>query len=542
MHRELMQPELLLARLVEAQAALSVGNFTQGLALAEALNEDAMTADAWEVAAEAALVVAKIQCNRQCPEEVERWAERAMAAGRLQGSGHAEAVAWVVLASSRAAGDQAGPAMLAVDAALSRVHEHMPRDVRRAVFTGIAMAYDALGMPQPGLQAARLALQAVGPEVSMAVRSRTRVNLMYGGLSVVSRLQDVGDPGAQPLLDELLSHVPLLQAESAAVGTSHARAAYCHTVGQLMAVLGRLDEARALLTELQGLHYDAHASVRRNVCIALARVEARRGDVPAAAAAAAQAQSFVDAATHTPPSASDLNWLAELAELQGNWPRAVALLKRRHSVQSHKMHSAFESRVAELTAQVAQHSLRLENAELRQRNAGLTATFESLQDQALTDPLTRLVNRRGLEQAFAALSSNCQTLTLVMLDLDHFKSINDRHSHVVGDEVLRRLATLMHELLRAPDLLARYGGEEFTLLLVDVPEAAALRAVERLRSHVASHEWASVGVNSPVTLSGGLVQVRPGESLPSAVARADVFLYQAKAKGRNRVLAPSQPH
>jgi len=541
MQRDLTERDVLLSRLGEAQAALSVGNFSLGLALAQSLNEDAMAGDAWAVAAEAALVVAKIQCNRQCPDEVERWCKRAMAASRLLGSGYLEAVAWVVLASARAAGDQAGPAMQAIDAAMSRVDDDMPRDVRRAVFTGIAMAYDALGMPQPGLQAARLALQAVGPEVSVAVRCRTRVNLLYGALSVAERLLAVDDPAAQALMLEMLSQLPLLQAESAAVGTSHARAAYCHAAGQLLACMGRLDEARALLLELQGLDYDAHSAVRRNVCITLARVEARRGDTQAAHQAMAQAQAFVDAAAGSPVLAGDLGWLAELAELQGDWPRAVALHKRRCTVDSQKMLSAFEWRVAELTAQVAQQSLRLENAELRQRNAGLTATFERLQDLALTDPLTRLVNRRGLEQAFVALSANCQSLTLVMLDLDHFKHVNDRHSHVLGDEVLRRAASVMQEHLRAPDMLARYGGEEFTLLLADVPLAAAQAAVERLCHSVAGHDWAGLGLQDPVTLSGGVVQVRPGEVLASAVARADVYLYQAKAAGRNRVLAQPQP-
>jgi hypothetical protein len=95
------------------------------------------------------LVVAKIQCNRLIHDEVERWCERAIAASRLLGTGHQETVAWVVLASSRAWGSQPGPALQAIDMALARLQDDVPREVRRAVFTGIAMAYDTLGMPSP---------------------------------------------------------------------------------------------------------------------------------------------------------------------------------------------------------------------------------------------------------------------------------------------------------------------------------------------------------------------------------------------------------
>jgi diguanylate cyclase (GGDEF)-like protein len=525
------------ARLNAAQHALNVGDFAAGVELAQALNEDAMAADAWRIAGEAAVVVAKIQVNLQCPEEAERWGERAIAASRLEDSSHVEAVAWGVLATSRAAAEQAGPAMQAVDHCLRHVSDQLPRDVRRAVFTGMALTYDSLGLVQLGLAAARNALEAAWPEDGAAVRSRARVNLLYGALSVHHLLLAVDPPAAAALLQEMTPQLPVLEAECAEVGTGHARASYCHGAGLMLARLGRLDEARARLVELLSLQFGAHARVRRNVWIELACIERQRGDAAATSAAVAQAQSAVDAVGDVHPLARDLHWLVELAEMQGDTPRALALHKRRHALDTLRLLTAFDAHIAGVSAAVSQHSLRLENADLRQRNAGLTATFENLRDLAYTDPLTGLVNRRGLEPAFTALQADCRSLVLAMLDIDHFKQVNDRHSHVVGDEALRRAAMLMQEALRAPDLLVRYGGEEFTLLLADVQGDAALGAVERLRARVSHFDWRSLGLDGALTVSGGVVEVQPRETLAQAVARADALLYRAKAAGRDRVLA-----
>lgn len=535
---DLSEAPALLARLEAAQSALERGDFSAGLAIAEALNEDALAVDAWRMAAEAALVVAKIQCNRLVHDEVERWCERAIAASRLLGTGHQETVAWVVLASSRAWGSQPGPALQAIDMALARLQDEVPREVRRAVFTGIAMAYDTLGMPVPGLSAARQALATVGPEDPVALRSRVRVNLLYSALSV-AQWQASLTPGADlSLVQEMALQLPVLEAECAEAGTDHARASYCHTAGQLLARLGQLAQAKALLQELTALDYDAHLSIKRNVWIALAAVQRALGEEPEAQQSLVRAQVLAGAAG-TAPALGDLPWLAQLAELQGDWPQAVALLKRHHVMDMSKLLAAFDARVAELTAQAAQQSLRLENADLRQRNAGLTATFQRLRDLAHTDPLTQLANRRGLEQVFDGLSRQGHRLTLAMLDFDHFKQINDCHSHVVGDEVLRRSAAAMQLLLREPDLLARYGGEEFTLLLVGSSAEAALHAVERLRQAVTGRDWRELGLDQAVTLSAGIVEVLPGESLPGAVARADACLYRAKGAGRDRAFPPS---
>ena len=155
---------------------------------------------------------------------------------------------------------------------------------------------------------------------------------------------------------------------------------------------------------------------------------------------------------------------------------------------------------------------------------------------ALTDSLTGASNRRHIlslgEQALAVPGT---ALTVALLDLDHFKQINDRHGHQVGDAVLQHFCRHALRHLRQGDGWGRYGGEEFLLLLpsADVHEGAAI--VERLRAMPSQADM------PPYTFSAGVAQAEPGESLQQLLRRADDALYEAKAAGRNRSVISSVP-
>ncbi|WP_309572003.1 GGDEF domain-containing protein [Deinococcus sp.] len=158
---------------------------------------------------------------------------------------------------------------------------------------------------------------------------------------------------------------------------------------------------------------------------------------------------------------------------------------------------------------------------------------------ASTDALTGLHNRHALYPMLAALlhvpadgSDGAARGSLLLIDIDHFKRINDRLGHSVGDEVLRQVATTLKTHLREDDILGRWGGEEFLVALPGVTPDDALSVAERLRHSVER------GVYSPatdVTISLGLTSVRAGDSLQASVARADAALYDSKRHGRNRV-------
>ena len=160
---------------------------------------------------------------------------------------------------------------------------------------------------------------------------------------------------------------------------------------------------------------------------------------------------------------------------------------------------------------------------------------------AATDPLTGVYNRRTfIELAGMALARAQRTktpLSLVMLDLDHFKRVNDHHGHLVGDEVLKSFVRLVETCLRREDLLVRFGGEEFCVLLPEATLEGAMVLAERIRNLVADTTLAVDKTAIKVTVSSGVDSIRGGEqsSVETLLERADQALYRAKTAGRNRV-------
>lgn len=158
---------------------------------------------------------------------------------------------------------------------------------------------------------------------------------------------------------------------------------------------------------------------------------------------------------------------------------------------------------------------------------------------AQTDPLTGLLNMRTFEAALSQSHGNGSAYLLIF-DLDRFKQVNDTYGHLYGNEVLITVAGLMRSQIRAGDLAFRYGGEEFAVLLRNCTGEQALHVAERLRLAVGAYPFAPVeGQRLQVTISGGLVPLRNHVPVERPVAEADALLYQAKAAGRNRILAAS---
>ncbi|MDX1587970.1 MAG: GGDEF domain-containing protein [Oleiphilaceae bacterium] len=156
---------------------------------------------------------------------------------------------------------------------------------------------------------------------------------------------------------------------------------------------------------------------------------------------------------------------------------------------------------------------------------------------ATIDPLTGAGNRLALESeleiAIAALERHGQNHGLLMLDLDHFKTVNDTHGHATGDRILRNFTRLVAEYTRREDRLFRFGGEEFVLLVSDCDELGLHRAAQHLRQSIHEHLECPSG---PVTVSIGGALLRPGESWETWLKRADKALYQAKQQGRNQAV------
>ena len=162
-----------------------------------------------------------------------------------------------------------------------------------------------------------------------------------------------------------------------------------------------------------------------------------------------------------------------------------------------------------------------------------------IEEKAVRDELTGLYNRRQLvaelDAAITLANAQGATFCLAVIDVDHFKDINDRHGHLVGDMILREFARMTRDTVRDSDVLGRYGGDEFMQILRDTELKGAVMHAERLRIHAHFLEVPSVMPEKSISLSIGIAQYRPGETAENLIERADAGLYRAKQRGRNRV-------
>jgi diguanylate cyclase (GGDEF)-like protein len=198
---------------------------------------------------------------------------------------------------------------------------------------------------------------------------------------------------------------------------------------------------------------------------------------------------------------------------------------------------------ADLQAWTLRHQQELEHERQRAQRAELMAEVERLsaarwEAEAHHDPLTGLANRRFVSARMEVLTTHAQRsgqpLLAALIDLDHFKAVNDDFGHEVGDRVLRALGMLLQQHVRPRDTPARIGGEEFLVLLSETDPQQAITICERLRTLIAEFAWSDIAVGLRLTASIGLAAVG---GLGAPFQAADQALYRAKAEGRNRLVA-----
>ncbi|HSW08918.1 GGDEF domain-containing protein [Aquabacterium sp.] len=352
-------------------------------------------------------------------------------------------------------------------------------------------------------------------------------------IGVFHRLRDVEEPaqgravlararGFVLLARELLPQAPDARYEVAIAGN----------LGEVLLHLGELDAAQPLLLQAQALArergYQAH--VWRIAC-SLGEWALASGDAAGARQAmqALLAELGPDAPPQTQIRAHQAAYRAGRAlglfeEALQHFEAAEHLERRRVTRQLRAQSQLF------VTRSEAEHALI--DAQ-RQR-----ALATELAERAERDPLTGLGNRRHLDRRFAELLSEAERharpLAVAVMDIDHFKQINDTHGHAAGDCVLVALAPLLRENMRAGDALARVGGEEFVVVFADTPIERAAEVCERLRERLAGQRWPGLPEGQAVTLSIGLAGAAPYDAA-ELMRRADAALYEAKRLGRNRV-------
>ncbi len=217
----------------------------------------------------------------------------------------------------------------------------------------------------------------------------------------------------------------------------------------------------------------------------------------------------------------------------------VALVFNRMELSVLVLLLALITTVMIVLTQFARMRLHLETI-IADRTRVLREKTVELEQLAIRDQLTGLYNRRYVD---GYLNGRIEEYTrygrrfgIALIDLDHFKRINDHHSHEVGDEVLKKVSQIFLERCRDTDVVARYGGEEFLLCFPEAGAAEVAEICEQLRAAVAGADWSCLGPGSTVTLCAGAAEMKPGLTRSALVNVADRKLYQAKHTGRNRVM------
>ncbi|WP_434573333.1 diguanylate cyclase [Pseudomonas sp. Z3-6] len=240
-----------------------------------------------------------------------------------------------------------------------------------------------------------------------------------------------------------------------------------------------------------------------------------------------QIREQVDGLQSSVQQADDLEGLKQVLE---NHLEGLLGTMDQHRQQRDQREQEVSTRLKSLADRVA---LMEQDAQVVREN------LEEQRQKALVDPLTGLPNRAAwserLEHEVGQWQQHGNSLLLAMLDLDHFKRINDNYGHLAGDRVLKLIASVLRKRLRGSDFIARFGGEEFVLLVPDTPLAAGAKLAEALRLAIEACPFHFKGEPVTVTVSVGMTAFKPGEHSDSVLKRADQALYRAKNAGRNRV-------
>ncbi|WP_308128043.1 GGDEF domain-containing protein [Modestobacter italicus] len=490
-------------------------------------------------------------------------AEQAAEAARGLGDATLELRARLVQADlARRRGDVAGAGRTAQEVQRWAT-EHGARHLLSRSHFLLAAVLQELGDLSLALEHAVLAVELLDPDGPPAQR-----------IDHLARLADClglqGDRGA----GERYAEVLLLAEE---LGDVDRQLLVLNNHAYVETVAGRYDSALALSTRLQALAaaHGVPLHVGRLDTIARALIGLGRLAEAEAALAPGAAREALDASPDGDAGADFLLTLAEVQRRRGSLARARQTLEEcvrrcdRHGLTSIRVRARREQ--AELHAAAGdfraaftehktycQEALDLQSAQRDARARALQAMHETTEarrqtrryrELSLRDPLTGLYNRRHVDDEFPRLLERAAGegvgVAVALLDLDHFKQVNDRWSHDVGDQVLRAVAALLEATASAAGVAhpgtfaARMGGEEFLLVLVGGDLAGAVRRLEGLRQAVSAHPWGELADGLAVTVSIGVTGAvgRPASTPAELLSRADEHLYGAKTGGRDRVVS-----
>ncbi|MEO7254957.1 MAG: GGDEF domain-containing protein [Casimicrobium sp.] len=336
-----------------------------------------------------------------------------------------------------------------------------------------------------------------------------------------------------PLAREVLQMSPI-------IGDPYLDAFAHGNLGEVLVHLGQLSEAETLLHAALALaESGGYHAVSPRVRCSIGELKLARGDFRTARI---ELTALLAEQKHLPTISTQMRvhyalYLAHRGE--GDTTAALAQLEAFRRIESQRsmqqLKAKSEHMVMRLEADETQRKGLEKAYGVAQAHASRASELERI---TLEDELTGLGNRRALDLKLAGMVANARTtdapLVVVLLDLDHFKQINDRFGHTVGDRVLVQVARLLSEHTRASDMVVRSGGEEFVLVMPGTSAPDAFDICERLRQRVSGYPWATIAPELHVAVSAGIASA-PDYDAATLVERADLAMYRAKRAGRNRV-------
>ena len=417
-----------------------------------------------------------------------------------------------------------------------------------AAMRTIGVVHSRAGRPDVGLEWYQKSLALPGSKADPVERARTLNNI---GIN----LKDLGR------LDESLETLHRALEAFRVAGEAPGQAAALNNLGATLERMDRLDEAEATLRDaLARSTGTGYGEGVVNASLGLGRVCDRTGRSDEARMHLVKA---LDVAQHAGLRAYEVDAhdaLADLCERCGASAEALHHLRASREIERLLLSEASDRRLKMLSiryqvtaAQREADLMRAKQDELARANARLAALnldlaasdaqksrlVVELERQSREDSLTGLANRRRLDQRlrdeFDRAVRYGRPLAVAIADLDHFKSVNDRWTHAVGDAVLRRVASVLAAEVRHTDLVARYGGEEFVLVLVETGAEAAAAVCEKVRAAIAAHDWSGIAPGLAITVSIGWSTDTTLAGPDAMLGVADAALYRAKAAGRNRI-------
>ena len=377
-----------------------------------------------------------------------------------------------------------------------------------------------------GMELIERAVSIAADEANIAAEAYYLLNLGFCHAKIAEEAEKFGEP--ERAIGEREAAIELTETaidKAEASGDAWSLRVALGNTAELLGLQGRYDVALRYLDRSARLPGEPGMSLRIHYLYTLGDVLLRAGQIHKARVAVTDALALADENHQIDHQVNAAEKLAAILEAAGDTAAALAAHRRFHA-----LYVLQSGETARRRARIEE--IRSETEQLRNRAA-------TLADQALSDPLTGIANRRSYDQILNRLAG--APVAIAIVDLDHFKTVNDRFSHIVGDAVLQRVARVLVAQIGPHGHAARLGGEEFALVFPDAPEATAAAFCEGIRVAVAATNWSDLAPGLTVTVSIGLAAGDGTMPSGNLLQMADNRLYIAKADGRDRVVSTDGP-